>query len=364
MGIPRKLHCEDLRSFVAAHGAICFGKLIRCSIHRADYQQLLAKGALSYGAKILFNASVERVDVDRNSVHLKDGRELTADLIVGADGLNSLVRRNIPATASAELTPLGEKAYRCTVDKDLMRSNPNLAWLLENNNVQMWVFDGRYILSWPMPENKPYDVVICVGREGCDVPYGHWGIRADPKEVAAEFGDACDTVKDLVANIGPCVQWRLADLPPLETCRSERGGIVLLGDAWHAMVPHAGSGGSSAIEDGAVLGECIGWAWKHHRSIAEGTKAYETLRKPRVERLQEVSREGVGYLDGSKVELRKMMMAKQAEMQKEFLRPEADRRADLKPTADMHAPYMSLPYAQWLNGYDTFKETHAYLATL
>jgi len=83
-------------------------------------------------------------------------------------------------------------------------------------------------------------------------------VKADPEAVTADFEDACPVVRDLLGIIGPCVEWRLAELPPLSTCcRADGGGVVLLGDAWHAMIPHSGSGGSCAIEDGAVLAECI-----------------------------------------------------------------------------------------------------------
>ena len=172
--------------------------------------------------------------MDTNTIHLKDGRSLTADLIVGADGLRSAVRASIPAVASAELMLYHEKAYRCTVDKARMVDNPHLAWLLKSNTSQCWLHGGKYLLSWPLPPHKPYDVVVCIG-DGSDVPAGYWGINADPRQVADEFGDACPPIRELLANIGPCIQWRLAQLPPLSTCRSDGGGVVLLGDAWHAM---------------------------------------------------------------------------------------------------------------------------------
>ncbi|OQV06470.1 FAD binding domain-containing protein [Cladophialophora immunda] len=343
------------------HSSVLWGTA-KWSIHRADYQQLLAKGAQGYGTKILFDAEVTSVDVDTNTVHLKDGRSLSADLVVGADGLRSAVRGSIPATASVELIPSDEKAYRCTVDKDAMASNPNLNWLLTQGTSQGWFMPGKYILSWPLPPHRPYDVVVCIG-DGCNVPYGYWGIKADPAQVAAEFGDACPTIRDLLANIGPCVQWRVAELPPLSTCRSEKGGVVLLGDAWHAMLPHAGSGGSCAIEDGAVLGECVGWAWENGRPIADATRAYEALRKPRVERIQAASHDGVVFLNGDDAPARNAFLAKQLKIdQAELARPEEERRAQPRPPANMHAPFPSPPFLQWLYSYDAIKETRQYLA--
>lgn len=173
---------------------------------------------------------------NNNTVRLKDGRSLSADLIVGVDGQRSVVRRSIPATASAGLIPFDEKAYRYSVDKATMRSNHNLSWLLDCGTSHIWSMPGKYVLAWPLLPNKAYDVVACVGNEG-DGPTGYWGVRADPKTVAVKFDNACPTVRSLLSLIGPCVQRRLTELPPLSTCRSPSGAVVLLGDAWHAIAP-------------------------------------------------------------------------------------------------------------------------------
>jgi salicylate hydroxylase len=333
-------------------------------IHRADYQQLLAKGARQYGTQILFNAEVIRVDVDTNTVHLKDGRSLSADLIIGADGIRSSVRKSIPATANAPLLPFHEVAYRCTVEKSHILNNPNLSWLLGTGVSTCWLMKGKYVLSWPMPENRAFDLVCCIGDPG-GVPDGYWGIRADPRQVAAYFDDACPELRQLLTYIGPCIQWRLCELPPLETCRSEKGGVVLLGDAWHAMLPHMGSGGSSAIEDGAVLGECLAWAQENRRSIAEATAAYEHLRTIRVRKFQEGSQVAVGFTNGQNIDFRNKYLAERLEIdRKELARPEEERRRDPKPEPNVNAYVMDPQFRQWLYGYDAVGEARKYLAAL
>ena len=144
-------------------GEILYGEEI-WNIHRKDYQQVLASAAESSGATILFDADVVNVDVEKCIVQLRDGRHLEADVIVGADGMKSAVRRSIPVVAHIEPQALKEQCFRCTVSKERMRGNPKLEWLLNSGHEMCWTVPGRYVLSWPLPSNRPYDVVACVQR--------------------------------------------------------------------------------------------------------------------------------------------------------------------------------------------------------
>ena len=207
------------------------------NINRRDYQETLARAAEANGAKIIFDAETASVEVDRCIVHLADGRELAADCIIGADGMKSAVRKSIPATSHVEPKVHEEIAFRCTVPKERMRGNSKIEWLLENGNEMMWTVPGRYVLSWPLPENRDYDVVLAIQRPS-DVPAGKWGVRAELDEATREFQDFCPEIVELLANVGSAVKWTLAELPPLETCRSENGRVVLIGDAFHAQIPH------------------------------------------------------------------------------------------------------------------------------
>ena len=247
-----------------------------------------------------------------------------------------------------------------------MRQHPDLDWLLNCNKQMLFTAPGKYVLTWPLPPDKSYDVVC--GKEGeSQVPAGKWGTRADPKAVQHDFLDFCPTVVALLKRVDSCVKWTLAELPPLETCRSSDGRVVLLGDAWHAMLPHSGSGGSSAIEDAAVLGECVTWAYKKGLPIGRGTDAYETLQKSRVERMQAASREGRAFFaaGGDMAEARNIQLANVMKATNEICQMTPDERMKkMKIDPDMNAPFPSPPYMQWLRGYDAMKETRAYLDTL
>lgn len=147
--------------------------------------------------------------------------------------MKSAVRHAIPVLSKFEPQPLEEQCFRCTVPKDKMRGNPLLEPLLDDGDEMCWTVAGRYVLTWPLPPNRDYDIVTCIQRKS-DVPAGRWGIKADPEEARRDFQDFCPQVKELLSHIEGCVKWTLAELPALPTCRSENGKAVLIGDAMHA----------------------------------------------------------------------------------------------------------------------------------
>jgi salicylate hydroxylase len=139
----------------------------------------------------------------------------------------------IPALSSVEFNIIDEHSYRCSVPKSAIRNNPKLDWLLQNDNETAWMGPGKYVLAWPLPTDKPYDVVCSIACAS-DIPAGKWGIVADPEEVSEEFSNFCPEVRELLDKMDRSIKWTLAELPPLSTCRSENGRVVLMGDAWHA----------------------------------------------------------------------------------------------------------------------------------
>ena len=147
--------------------------------------------------------------------------------------MRSAVRHSIPSLSHIEPVALEERCFRCTVPKEQMEQNALLKELLTSGNEMVWTAPGRYVLSWPLPPNRPYDVVTCVQRKR-DVLAGRWGVRADFDEARKDFQDFCPQVKALLDLMDGCMKWTLADLPPVETCKSENGRVVVIGDAFHA----------------------------------------------------------------------------------------------------------------------------------
>lgn len=217
------------------------------------------------------------------------------------------------------------------------------------------MLEGKYVLTWPMRPNKPFEMLACIAEKASDTPAGQWGIRAEPEEVQRLFSSFCPEITESLKHTDSVIKWNMGDLPTLETWRSPNGRVVLAGDAAHAMITHAASGPSSAIEDAAVLAETLTWAAQRGGSISKATEAYEQIRKPRVTRLQEISREHYGFLSasGEAVKYRNTALKELDNQMWETLKiPEEERRKIPKPEPDPNAPFPT----QWLYGYDAIQD--------
>jgi len=113
-----------------------------------------------------------------------------------------------------------------------------------------------------------------------------WTDRATVARALAAFEGWHPQVRRIIAAAETCFVWALFDREPLP--RWSVGRATLLGDACHPMYPFMGQGAAQAIEDGATLAACL---------VAGGAddptgtlRRYEDVRRPRVTRLQEMSR--------------------------------------------------------------------------
>ena len=113
-----------------------------------------------------------------------------------------------------------------------------------------------------------------------------WTDRATIARALAAFEGWHPQVRRIIAAAETCFIWALFDREPLP--RWSVGRTTLLGDACHPMYPFMGQGAAQAIEDGATLAACLVAAGPD--DPAEALRRYEALRRPRVTRLQEMSR--------------------------------------------------------------------------
>jgi len=248
--------------------------------HRADLLALL-QSALPAGMLQLDRRCVavrETPDAAEAVFADGNGREtvVRADVVIGADGIHSVVRPVVAPEVEARFS--GLCAFRCLVpaaDAPPMALRP----------VQtLWLGPERHFVHYPISAARLVNIVAIV-------PAGEWRTESWTADGAiadlrAEFAGWDARVLQLVDAATETKRWALYDRTPL--ARWHAGRIGLLGDAAHAMLPFFAQGAAQAIEDAVVLAACL-------RGIdAGGVPAalarYDAIRRPRASEVQRMSR--------------------------------------------------------------------------
>jgi salicylate hydroxylase len=244
------------------------------TIHRAD---LLSVIAAAFPA--------ERVHLGHRLVGAADrgggaeawfdnGVRITADVLVGADGIHSAVR----AALFGEEPP---DFAGCVAYRGLVPAKRIVALGLELGN-QSWVGPGGHFVHYFVSRRRLLNFVGWTEHDAWNRE--DWTDRATVARALAAFAGWHEQVRTIIAAAETCFIWALFDRDPLP--RWSLGHTTLLGDACHPMYPFMGQGAAMAIEDGATLAACL----RAVEDPAEGLQQYERLRLPRVILLQAMSR--------------------------------------------------------------------------
>ena len=228
-------------------------------VHRADLQEALV-GALPEEALRLRTACTgfERLD-GRVRVRLADGGTEEGDVLVGADGIHSVVRSGL--FGDSELRYSGHSAWRAVTER--------LPSVSDERFSESWGPGARFGLV-PIGGGRLYWFVAEDAPEGApapDVPLEHLRRRFadwhDPIPAVLDATDESSLSRTFVYDRRPSKRWG-------------EGRVTLLGDAAHPMTPNLGQGAAQALEDAVVLGAELG----------RGGDAEEALRRYERRRLR------------------------------------------------------------------------------
>jgi len=277
-------------------------------IHRADYQKLLYESARELGIEYKLNSRIDSVDQKAVTVTLKDGTVYSADLIVGADGIRSKVRDTAVVTDETVLPlPSTNCAYRATIPREEMLSDPMIAHLMSDVNSNCWIGYRRHIMAYPIRNGEMYNIVMSHPGQAS---VGKWNEPGDVNEMRDHYKNFDPVIRQLLTHVKTVLKWVLADLPMLPRWVSDSGRVVLIGDAAHAMLPYLAQGAAQALEDGATLAEEID-SCEDATQLSDALKKFERRRKRRAETIQAGARKN-GHIwhlpDGEEQEERDALM--------------------------------------------------------
>ncbi|KAF9058998.1 hypothetical protein BDP27DRAFT_1385923 [Rhodocollybia butyracea] len=258
------------------------------TLHRADLHGMLYSIAAPY-MNLRLNSKVVALHTenqDRPSVTLHTGEVIFADLIIGADGINSTMRNYVIGQKNIPLSiPTGDVAYRVVLPTDTFGDDAELKALIEEPKITCWIGPERHVVGYCIRERKEYNMVLI--KPGDGHPYS-WTAEGDPNEMRDGFTGWDPCLQKLLARANEVLESKLLICEPLDTWIHPSGRVVLMGDSCHPMLPYRAQGSAMAIEDAVVLGSLFSRI-THRSQIPHLLKAYERLRHPRVTATQAAS---------------------------------------------------------------------------
>ena len=243
-------------------------------IHRADLLAALAD-ALPANRVHLDHQLTDLADRgDHVQATFANGAHAEIEVLVGADGIHSVVRKVLFGPQKPHFT--GCVAYRGLVPAD------RLADLELEVTAQLWMGPGRHFIHYFVRDRRLLCFVAIVEQDTWTRE--SWTDRGHLADAQAAFAGWHPQVRAILAAADDSFLTALFDRPPLE--RWSAGRVTLLGDACHPMLPFMAQGAAQAIEDGATLTACLTQAGP---DVPGALRRYERLRRPRTARLQALS---------------------------------------------------------------------------
>lgn len=247
-------------------------------IHRADLHEIIAAKAMSLKSGLIHlnHRATHFVETaDGVALHFANGHVARGDLLVGADGLKSVVRKQMFGDQPATYT--GDGAWRITVPIERV-AKPHLEEVMS-----VFMGPGGHCVCYYLRAGKLLNFVGCIETD--EVSEESWTVHFPKERLRRDLEGWHPAIQAIVdaADEDGCYRWSLHNRPPTRNWSTRRATI--LGDAAHATLPYLAQGAAMAIEDAAVLTRAL----LKEPSVPEALQLYQRNRIDRTARVVEIS---------------------------------------------------------------------------
>lgn len=256
------------------------------SMHRADLLDALLSRLPMEHVRLDARVSSVEEDADGVAVELGGGERVTADLVVGADGIRSRVRASLFGESEPMFTGLlGWRALIPAADA------PHLAPLARN---VLWMGPGRHVGFYPVRPGELFNLFAWVPAD--EVVRESWLLSGDVEDLRRSLHGCSRELSRILDSIQEAFITPLYVRDPLE--RWSTGRMTLLGDAAHPATAAAGQGAAMALEDAVTLAVRLRGV-ETASSLRDALDDYQRRRIVRTSRMQAISLANLRWMNES-----------------------------------------------------------------
>ncbi|CAJ2501729.1 Uu.00g045820.m01.CDS01 [Anthostomella pinea] len=271
----------------------------RVALHDRLKETATGKDGPGPAATLHTASKVVNVVAESGKLSLEDGTTISADVVIGADGVYSKTRKFVHGQES-NLFSSGKAAFRFLLQRKDVLEDPVTAPLVEHlNTLSLWFGADRRVVMYPCNHNATLNFVfIHPDTESHATQSDAWNKQGSIEQVLKVYEDFDPALKKLISKVDPAELkvWQLLDMEKLPSWTKDK--LALLGDAAHPFTPHQGQGAGQAMEDAVALGTVLPKG-TDPADVPERLKLYEKIRYDRAHMIQEYSRQaGKDWVDG------------------------------------------------------------------
>jgi salicylate hydroxylase len=249
-------------------------------VHRSDLHRLLSEAVPQQSINL--GKRCRAIEERNGAVGLtfEDGSGAEADVVIGCDGIRSAVRAGLFGGEGPRYA--GTMCWRALAPTDALPAN------YHDRYVNQWSGDGGFVVSYYIRRDK-FINLVCV-RQQPGWTEQSWSVPSNVDEMLAAFPNVGPKLRRIMAAATSCSKW--GQFTGEHAPQWTKGRVSLLGDSAHAMLATYGQGANMAFEDAYVLAR---WLNAESESPEAALAGYESVRKPRATRIQQLSRTEVGF---------------------------------------------------------------------
>ncbi|RDW74951.1 hypothetical protein BP6252_06093 [Coleophoma cylindrospora] len=238
--------------------------------HRAKLQLAMLKEVDQNRVRLSSRLiKVDRMPSGKLLIEFQDGFIDEVDLLVGADGIRSVVRDF--AFPNHSVRYIGRTSYRTVVTSDEIATVEGVP-----DAVTFWHGPSCWMYTCNLGDGK-FEITTNTSEPSNEKEKVSWGQEATVEDNAKHFKDFCPVVKAVAALPKEMKQFALFAGPRLDTVIAH-GSVALVGDASHPLSGAFGSGAGFALEDAYALTRTIAWAHKQNVNLQDGLELYDKIR--------------------------------------------------------------------------------------